>query len=52
MKNKLPNKAKLFVRWGRKAAGLLRRKMAELPKDELPVGLLFCFNNYLANVTA
>ena len=29
-----PDKAKPFVRRGRKAAGLIKEKMAELPKDE------------------
>jgi len=29
-----PDKAKPFVRRGQKAAGLRRRKMAELPKDD------------------
>jgi len=36
------DKAKPFVRKGRKAAGLLV-KMAELPKDEPPVSSAFCF---------
>ena len=31
-----PDKAKLAVKWGRKAAGLFS-KMAELPKDEFKV---------------
>jgi hypothetical protein len=32
---KNPDKAKPSVRRGRKAAGLIRSKMAELPKDDL-----------------
>jgi len=39
----VPDKAKPFVRRGRKAAGLLEKKMAELPKEELTVGSVFLF---------
>jgi hypothetical protein len=39
-----PHKAKPFVRRGQKAAGLLGRKMAELPKDKSSGSSPFRFN--------
>jgi len=38
-----PEKAKPSVRRGRKAAGLFREKMAELPKDKPEVSSAFLF---------
>jgi len=37
----IPDKAKPFVREGRKAAGLIDLKTAELPKDKLTVNMAF-----------
>jgi hypothetical protein len=38
-----PDKAKPIARWGRKAAGLKKIKMAELPKEKLWARSAFLF---------
>jgi hypothetical protein len=42
-------KAKPFVRRGRKAAGLIKWKMAGLPKEELDVSSAFLFESILVS---
>jgi len=41
--NFYPGKTKPFVRWGRKAPGLLGKKIAELPKDKTLADSAFLF---------